>query len=124
MVNQDDVQRMALSLPEAVQRPGEFAFEVNGKLFAWVYPERVEPKKPRVPNKDAIAVRVANETEKEIMLAADPGTFFTTPHYNGYPAVLVWLPKIDEDELEDLLTDAWRCRAPQRLVKTFDKIGE
>ena len=86
MVNQDDVKRIALSLPEVSQKPGEFSFVVDGKLFAWVYPERIDPKKPRVPNKHAIAVMVAGEGEKQIMLAAAPDKFFTTSHYDGvYP---------------------------------------
>lgn len=120
MVNQDDVKRIALSLPEVSQKPGEFSFVVDGKLFAWVYPERIAPKKPRVPNKDVIAVMVAGEGEKQIMLAAAPDKFFTTSHYDGHRSVLVRLPAIEADELEDLLTDAWRCRAPARLIKAFD----
>ena len=66
--------------------------------------ERVEPKKPRVPRDDVLAVRVANQSEKEMLLKSDPATFFTEPHYNGFPAILVRLPAIDVDELAELLT--------------------
>lgn len=79
--------------------------------------ERVEPKKPRVPCLEALAVRVANAQEKEILLASDDRKFFTEPHYNGYPAVLVRLSEVDVDELRELLTDAWRTRASKKLLK-------
>ena len=65
-------------------------------------------------------MRVSGEEEKQALIAADPDKFFTEPHYNGYPAVLVRLAAIDEDELTELLTDAWRCAAPRRLVAEFD----
>jgi len=55
-----------------------------------------------------------------MLIAADPEKFFTEPHYNGFPAVLVRLPAIDDEELAELLTDAWRCLAPRALVKAFD----
>ena len=67
-----------------------------------------------------LAVRVANDAEKQMLIAADPEKFFTEPHYNGFPAVLVRLPAIDDEELAELLTDAWRCLAPRALVKAFD----
>jgi hypothetical protein len=66
-------------------------------------------------------VRVANREEKELLLAADERTFFTEPHYHGFPAVLVRLAAIDVDELEDILTDAWRSQAPRKLVRAFDE---
>jgi hypothetical protein len=87
------------------------------KGFAWVWMERVEPGKARVPNPEVLAVRVANEGEKQGLIAADGDKFFTEPHYNGFPAVLVRLPAVDVDELRELLTDAWRCQAPRALVK-------
>jgi hypothetical protein len=83
--------------------------------------ERVEPKQPRIENLDVLAVRVANAVEKEMLLASDPETFFTEPHYNGFPAILIRLEAIGADELEELLTDAWRCQAPRSLVKEFDQ---
>ena len=61
-------------------------------------------------------MRVASLAEKEELLAADPEKFFTEPHYNGFPAVLVRLPAIDAGELAELITDAWRCQAPRALA--------
>jgi len=124
MASQIDVRRIALSLPETVEEERGFAFAVlnrgKRKGFAWVWQERIQPKKPRVPNPDVIALRVADESEKEMLLAADSEKFFTEPHYNGFPAVLVRLPAIDADELAELITDAWRCQAPRSLVSDFD----
>ena len=125
MADQDDVRRIAMALPETVEHEDRFAFSVpnkgKNKAIAWVWGERVEPKKPRVPNPSVLAVRVANQTEKEMLLAADEKKFFTEPHYNGFPAVLVRLAAIDADELAELITDAWRCQAPKALVKAFDE---
>jgi hypothetical protein len=127
MADQRDVHRLALSLPETSQEEGRFAFSVrNGsklKGFAWIWMERVTPKKPRVPNPDVLAIRVANQSEKEMLLASDQQKFFTEPHYNGYPAVLVRLAAIDVGELEELLTDAWRCQAPRAVAQDFEQRG-
>ncbi|MEX0709708.1 MAG: MmcQ/YjbR family DNA-binding protein [Chloroflexota bacterium] len=120
MATHDDVRRLATALPEAIEEPG-FSFSVCGKAFAWVWRERVEPKRARVLNPDVIAVRVANELEKQALLGLDPDIFFTEPHYNGYPAVLVRVGAIDPDLLEKVLSDAWRTRAPKRLVPTLDR---
>jgi hypothetical protein len=124
MANQGDVRRIALSLPETVESTGHFAFSVRNKDklkgFVWVWLERVAPGKPRVPNPDVIAVRVANETEKDLLLSLNAKKFFTEPHYNGYPAVLVRLPAVKADELQVLITDAWRCQAPKALVKAME----
>ena len=119
--NADDVRRIALSLPGATQDGEKIRFLVDGgKAFAWTWKKRVEPKKARVEQLDVFAVRVSGEEEKRALIAADPGKFFTEPHYNGYPAVLVRLDAIESDELAELLTDAWRCAAPRRLVAEFD----
>ena len=119
--NADDVRRIALSLPKAVQDGEKIRFLVEGgKGFAWTWKKRVEPKRARVEQLDVFAVRVADEEEKLVLIAADPGKFFTEPHYNNYPAVLVRLDAIDGDELAELLTDAWRNAAPRRLVAEFD----
>ena len=77
------------------------------------------PGKPRVPRPDVLAVRVPGQAAKEMLLAADPGTFFTEPHYNGFPAVLIRLAAIGEGELRELITDAWRCQAPHDLVRDW-----
>jgi hypothetical protein len=83
--------------------------------------ERLAPKKPRVPNPDVVAVRVADREEKELLLAADEGKFFTEPHYNGFPAVLIRLPAIGAEELEGLIVEAWRCQAPRALVDDLER---
>ena len=62
-----------------------------------------------------------NQAKKEMLLASDDAKFFTEPHYNGFPAVMVRLPAVDVDDLEELVTDAWRCMAPKALVKEFDE---
>jgi hypothetical protein len=125
VANQSDVRAVALSLPATSEGTDHLAFSVRRgskeKGFAWVWMERIEPKKARVPCPDVLAVRVANESEKQLLLASDPEKFFTEPHYAGFPAVLVRLEAIEVDELEELLIDAWRCLAPPALVKEFDQ---
>jgi hypothetical protein len=119
MATQDDVRRIALSLPETEEADDRFAFAVRnkGKLkgFVWVWLERIEPKKPRVPQPDVIAVRVVSLAEKDRILASGSTKFFTEPHYNGFPAILVNLPAISVRELEPLIKEAWRCQAPKDL---------
>jgi len=123
MATQSDVRRIALSLPETREGEGHFAFSVlnraKHKGFAWVWMERVDPRKPRMPCHDVLAVRVANLDAKEILLMADPRTFFTEPHYEGFPAVLVRLKEIGRAELRALLVDAWTTQAPKALVAQF-----
>ena len=119
MATQHDVRRIALSLPAAAQVPGRFAFAVpnKGKLkaFVWVWMERVTPKKPRVPNHGVIAVRVRNLDERARLLSASATKFFTEPHYDGFPAVLVRLDAVSVRDLKPLITEAWRCRAPKEI---------
>jgi hypothetical protein len=120
MATQADVRRIAMSLPGVEAASEHFSFSVTNKgmsrAFIWLWKERVVPKKPRVPNPGVIAVRVANLGQKDAMLAADPVRFFTEPHYNGFPAVLVRLEAISVAELRPLVEDAWRCLAPPDLV--------
>jgi hypothetical protein len=128
MATADDVRRIALSLPETEEEAGRFAFAVRNKGkakgFVWVWLERVTPKQPRVPRPDVIAVRVANQVEKDFLLGLDPDKFFTEPHYNGFPAVLVRLPAVTVAELETLIADAWRCQAPKALHARVPKAGD
>ena len=123
MANWGDVRRIARALPSVREAPGGFAFavEVSGKEkgFAWVWKERLEPKMPRVPNPRVIAVRVRNQEEKAALLAGDPSLFFTEPHYNGFPAVLVRLPAITPAQLRSLLVEAWKAQAPAGLAKSI-----
>jgi len=128
MADHDDVRRIALSLPETVESQDSFGFRVRNsssksgsKQFAWTWHERVTPGKPRVPRPDVLAVRVAGQAEKEMLLAADPVKFFTEPHYNGFPAVLIRLPAIQSDELREVITDAWRCQAPRSLIRDYGR---
>lgn len=124
MATQDDVRRIALALPQVEAGEDHFAFSVptRGKQrgFAWVWMERVAPKKPRVAQPAVLAVRVANIEEKEALLALGDECYFTEPHYNGFPAILVRLAAIEVDELEALLIDAWRCMAPKQLLAEYD----
>ena len=126
MASRDDVRRIALALPGAEEGTDRFGFAVpvKGKLkgFAWVWMERVTPKKPRVPNPGVLAVRVANLGQKEALLAADPAKFFTEPHYNGFPAVLVRLDAVTTEDLEVLLEEAWRCQAEPERPKRATRI--
>ena len=130
MATQSDVRRIALALPETSEEQGRFAFAVlnptstnkgKRKAIAWVWQERVDPKKARVPNPSVIAIRVANDAVKEMLLSSDKKKIFTEPHYAGFPAVLVRLAAIRVGELEELITNAWRCQAPKPLVQAFDQ---
>jgi hypothetical protein len=120
MASQADVRRIALSFPATEEMPNHFAFSVRNKDklkgFVWVWLERVAPKKARVPQPKVIAIRVANLFDKDFLLAQDPAKFFTEPHYNGFPAVLVRLPAVTARELRPLITEAWRCQAPKELA--------
>lgn len=125
MADLTDLRRIALSLPETTQEEGRIAFAVRNKGkpkgFAWVWLERIDPKKARVPNPEVIAIRVRNTLEKEMLIEAQPTQFFTEPHYNGFPAILVRLAAVTVDELEMLLLNAWRTQAPAALVQSFEQ---
>lgn len=118
MARPSDVVRIASALPGAVRGGSEerlaFEVEVKGKRkgFCWSWLERVHPKKARVPNLSVLAVRVRDAAEKAALLAADADVFFTEPHYDGYPAVLVRLSKVRVPQLRLLIESAWRCVAP------------
>jgi hypothetical protein len=120
VATQADVQKIALSLPGVREGEDRFAFCVPSgakcKGFAWVWMERVHPKKPRVANPDVLAVRVPNLDAKEILLMADERKFFNEPHYEGFPAVLVRLKEISRAELRALLAEAWATQAPKALL--------
>jgi hypothetical protein len=115
MATQADVRRIALSLPDTEEAEGRFAFSVlvkgKSKGFAWAWMERVVPKKPRVPNRAVLAVRVASLRDKDLLLSSEPEKYFTEPHYNGFPAVLVRLAKVRVPELRPLLIEAHRSLA-------------
>jgi hypothetical protein len=123
VADQQDVRRIALALPETSEAEDRFAFSVRNKGkqkgFLWAWNERVESKKPRVPRADVVAIRVLDQQDKDALLASNEEKFFTEPHYNGFPAVLVRLPLIEINELEELIVDAWRRQAPRKLAEAF-----
>lgn len=116
MVTPAEVRRMVEGIAGSVDTSDDrrlaFAVAVTGKGFAWSFNERVHPKKPRVPRLDILAVRCPFE-RKALLLEAAPDRFFDDDHYRGFPAVLVRLPAIEEDELAALFRDAWDLAAPK-----------
>ena len=122
MVSPEQLEALALDLPEVSGRIGEngqFAFEVGGKGLAWAYFARPAPKARRALVAAVVAVRCAMET-KELLLEAAPERFFTDDHYRGYPAVLVRLSEIEADELAGLLRQAWRIVAPKAIARKYE----
>lgn len=121
MATRADVRRIALALRGAREGDDDFAFFVmnkgKAKGFAWSWKERIEPKKPRVPNLGVLAIRVANNAQKDLILSSDRRKFFTEPHYDGYPAVLVRLKEVTVADLRVLLEEGWRCQAPKELLQ-------
>jgi len=118
--NLDDVRQIAGRLPgvqEGIGAQFSMTVDVKGKAkgFVWTWRERIDPKRARVLNDSVLAVSVPNLAAKEVLLASDQNVFFTEPHYNGYPAVLVRLERVALGELEDLILEAWRCKAPKSL---------
>jgi hypothetical protein len=107
----EDVEAIGLRYPE-VERTTWFgtpSLKVAGKGMCRL---RTDP--------DALVIRVLDLGDREALLKGQPDVFFTTPHYDGYPYVLVRLEEIDETQLEELIEDAWRIRAPKRLVREHD----
>jgi hypothetical protein len=120
MADEDDVRRLALALPgvEEIDCDG-FDFRVGGKGFVWSYPER-EPGRPRVLRTDIAVLFVGDEAEKQALLLGEPKIFFTTPGYDGWPLVMLRLAEVDVARLTELMTDAWRMRAPAALARELD----
>lgn len=123
MADDGDVRRLALSLPhvEEIDSDG-FDFRVGGKGFVWSYPER-RPGKPRQIRTDVAVLYVGDESEKQALLLGEPELFFTSPEYNGWPLVLLRLEQVDVPRLTELLTDAWRMRAPEALVSDYPDLN-
>jgi len=119
MATQADVRRIALALPGTEAAKDDFAFAVEQKgkprKFVWVWKERIHPKKARVPQPKVLALRTANLYDKDFLIASNPAVFFTEPHYDGFPAVMVRLAEISVRELRPLITEAWRTQAPKEL---------
>jgi hypothetical protein len=115
MADADDVRRLALALPHVVEIDSDgFDFRVADKGFVWSYPER-KPGHPRVIRTDIAVLYVGDEAEKQALLLGEPDLFFTTPAYDGLPLVMLRLERVDLDRLHELITDAWRMRAPDDL---------
>ena len=123
MADADDVRAVALALPhvEEIDSDG-FDFRVGGKGFVWSYPERT-PGQPRVIRTDIAVLYVGDEAEKQALLLGEPGTFFTAPGYVGWPLVMLRLAEVDAERLAELVTDAWRMRAPQEIAGEFEQAG-
>jgi hypothetical protein len=112
MVTEDDVRRIALSLPETAEQPYNRlpSFRVRRNLFLRIH---------ELP--DTLFVRCADLDERNELLEAEPGKFFITPHYEGYPGILVRLSQVDPGEVTELVTESWRICAPKRLLAAYDK---
>jgi hypothetical protein len=118
MADADDVRRLALSLPEVVEIDSDgFDFRVAGKGFVWSYPERT-PGRPRVIRTDIAVLYVGDEGEKQALVLGEPDLFFTTPGYDGLPLVMLRLAAVSVERLTELITDAWRMRAPEQLEQS------
>ena len=127
MTTMADLAELALAMPEAtkeVSDDGRPAFLVHGKLFCCQRGRRRDAVDPATGERldDVLMFRVADLDVKELLLADDRGVFFTTPHFDGYPAVLVRIPQlalVDRDELRDLVAEAWLTRAKKRVAKAW-----
>ncbi|GAB1642127.1 MmcQ/YjbR family DNA-binding protein [Krasilnikovia sp. MM14-A1259] len=116
MADADDVRRLALALPHVVEIDSDgFDFRVGNKGFVWSYPER-RPGRPRVLRTDIAVLFVGDEAEKQALLLGEPDRFFTTPGYDGLPLVMLRLGRVSAARLRELVTDAWRMRAPEELL--------
>ncbi len=124
MASWDDVRRIALALPETDEHlsRGNAHWRVREKGFVWERPLRQSDLRAlgdAAPDGPILGVRVEHLGAKEALLADDSDVFFTIPHFDGYPAVLVLLEAIDLGELEELIAEAWLCRAPRRLARAY-----
>jgi hypothetical protein len=120
----DDVRRIALALPDSEERVsrGLPQWRVGDKLFVWERPLRASDVRAlgdSAPDGPIVGARVEHLVAKEALLADDPNVYFTTPHFDGYPVVLVRLEEIGSDELEELIVEAWLARAPKRLADEY-----
>ena len=124
MATWDDVARIALALPETTEEQawGNRHWKVRGKGFVWERPLRKSDLKvlgDAAPEGPILGARVEHLVAKEALVQDPSKVFFTIPHFDGYPAILVRLGAIGIPELEELLAEAWLTRAPKRLAKAF-----
>jgi len=120
----EDVRRIALALPEAGARSsrGLSSWRVRDKLFVWERPLRAADLRAlgdAAPAGPILGARVEHLGAKEALLADDPEVFFTTPHFDGYPAILVRLETISVEDLEEVIVEAWLARAPKRIAQDY-----
>jgi hypothetical protein len=120
----DDVRRIALGLPETSEQLSRDLrqWRVKDKGFVWERPLRradLEALGDQAPDGPILGARVEHLVAKEALLADDPSIYFTTPHFDGYPAILVRLDRIGLEDLRELIVEAWLARAPARLAKTY-----
>ena len=120
----DDVRRIALELPETSEEVSRDLrhWRVKDKGFVWERPLRradLEALGEAAPDGPILGARVEHLVAKEALLADDPSVFFTTPHFDGYPAVLVRLERIGLEDLREVIVEAWLARAPKRLVEAY-----
>jgi hypothetical protein len=118
------VSQIALSLPQASERDARGArqWRVKDKLFVWerpLRPKELDSLGARAPRGPVLAARVEHLHAKEALLASEPEVYFTTYHFDGYPAVLARLDRLRAGELRELITEAWLARAPARLVREY-----
>jgi len=124
MATWDDVARIALALPETTEEQawGNRHWKVRGKGFVWERPLRKTDLKALgddAPGGPILGARVEHQVAKEALLQDPSGVFFTIPHFDGYPAVLVLLDEIDLDGLDEVIVEAWLCRAPKRVADAY-----
>ena len=120
MADADDVRAVALALPQVAEIDSEgFDFRVADKGFVWSYPERRPGQRRRIRT-DVAVLFVGDEAEKQALLLGEPDVFFTTSSYDGWPLVMLRLEKVDVQRLGELVTDAWRMRAPEDIVADLD----
>ncbi|MEU4379866.1 MmcQ/YjbR family DNA-binding protein [Micromonospora echinofusca] len=125
MATWEDVRRIASGLPETSEHPsyqGAPAWKVRDRSFVWERPLRradLDALGDAAPDGPVLGARVPELGAKEALLADGPAVYFTVPHLDGYPAVLVRLDRIDLDELTELVVEAWQDRAPKRLAEAY-----
>jgi hypothetical protein len=124
MASWEDVRRIALALPETSEQLSRdrASWRVRDKGFVWERPLRpadVRALGDKAPSGPILGARVEHLVAKEALLADDPDVFCTTPHFDGYPAVLVRLDRIAVEDLEEVIVEAWLARAPRRLAKEY-----
>ncbi len=125
MATWDDVARICRALPATTEQPsygGTRSWRVRDRAFVWERPLRrsdLEALGDTAPDGPILGARVEHEGAKQALIADDPDVYFTTPHFDGYPAILVVLDRISAEDLREVVVEAWLCRAPKRVVAAY-----